>query len=499
MSFNFKTSGGEGGKSGSSAPFSFGSKTPSKKDEGITSDNQSGNVFGGKPNNQAVPSFASFGNSTAGFGASNTNQSTEKPKTTSGFSFGQSKSANGGSTTATNTTATTTEKVGGGGFAFGNKSSTGFGLKPKEDKNESGGDSGAPSKLSFGSPTTGLGIRKKDSKDDSADSNATTRLPPPPLAFAGFGATSNKAVNEAAPTGTEKASVGGSKSFSFKPPPAPSTSDTPDTDAATTVPSDPKPAKASFGGFAGFATKKDSGEQKAATNSEGGESQPKATFSLTNKSQDSKVVTVADSVDKKKDDKSYPFSNKTLKDTIALWKAELEEDVKNYQKQAERVKMWDQQLRENQKVLNALVDTVHRLYLDQETLWNNIDQISELQCDIDRDLNELSLEVDKELEALDIQPTEASYIREQIYTRASDVDLHLTQMREGVEKIVAELNEARGGEEAGKGSSDLSKILKVLNVHNDSLTFIESRSSHLERDARGLLRQMENLSFARYA
>ena len=66
----------------------------------------------------------------------------------------------------------------------------------------------------------------------------------------------------------------------------------------------------------------------------------------------------------------------TLQELVTKWKAELEEDVINYQKQAERVKKWDEQLRDNQKVLNNLVDTVHRLYVDQDDIATNIQQIS---------------------------------------------------------------------------------------------------------------------------
>ena len=44
-------------------------------------------------------------------------------------------------------------------------------------------------------------------------------------------------------------------------------------------------------------------------------------------------------------------SKMALQEVITKWKAELEEDVLNYQKQSERVKQWDTQLRENQKVL----------------------------------------------------------------------------------------------------------------------------------------------------
>lgn len=192
------------------------------------------------------------------------------------------------------------------------------------------------------------------------------------------------------------------------------------------------------------------------------------------------------------------FSKKTLQEVVNKWKCELEEDVLNYQKQAERVKKWDEQLRENQRVMNDLVDTVHRLYIDQDDLADNIQQISEFQDDLDMDLNELSEQVDKELEKMgDLQPDEALYMREQIYTRASDLDHHLTQMHSNLESIVTDFNEARGGgedsAEALDGSSDISKILKVLNVHNDSLSFIEAKSRQLKHDADALSRQMVNM------
>ena len=80
------------------------------------------------------------------------------------------------------------------------------------------------------------------------------------------------------------------------------------------------------------------------------------------------------------------------------------------------------------------------------------------------------------------QPDEALYAREQIYTRATDLDHHLTQvfcnnyynlqkmttilyilkMHSNLESIITDFNEARGGDEdnikALDGASDVGKV-----------------------------------------
>lgn len=54
---------------------------------------------------------------------------------------------------------------------------------------------------------------------------------------------------------------------------------------------------------------------------------------------------------------------------------QLERDIEEYARQSDKVAMWDNQLRENQKLLNSLMDSVHRILVDQEDLDGSIQAI----------------------------------------------------------------------------------------------------------------------------
>jgi len=130
-----------------------------------------------------------------------------------------------------------------------------------------------------------------------------------------------------------------------------------------------------------------------------------------------------------------------VKSLIQQWYRELAEDALEFEAQAQRVGVWDQQLRENQKVsaavspwsmfppadapadafLTALsnlflhsfssitqaledtVDNVHRIMSSQGDLKQACDTIEAYQAELDADLAALSENLDLELEALQLQ------------------------------------------------------------------------------------------------
>lgn len=53
---------------------------------------------------------------------------------------------------------------------------------------------------------------------------------------------------------------------------------------------------------------------------------------------------------------SFSVSTLTVDGIISKWETQLRKDLEEYQRQSERVAMWDQQLRENQKVKNPCVN-----------------------------------------------------------------------------------------------------------------------------------------------
>lgn len=226
-------------------------------------------------------------------------------------------------------------------------------------------------------------------------------------------------------------------------------------------------------------------------------------------------------------------STLTVDGIINKWENQLRKDVEEYQRQSERVAMWDQQLRENQKMLNGLMDSVHRILADQEDLDGCIEAIEAYQRELDTELDSLSQDVDKYIETVQLEPDEGTYSREQIYSLAIDLDQHLTavssssfshsttlisplfhsilllphnpcwQINENLDKIIEGYNEGKNNLLTSSNTSNnnsgnkivkvnfvvnilvvivdqinsiLVQILKILNTHQDSLTWIDSKS-----------------------
>lgn len=195
-----------------------------------------------------------------------------------------------------------------------------------------------------------------------------------------------------------------------------------------------------------------------------------------------------------------------VKGIIQKWYKELSEDASVFEEQAQRVGIWDQQLRDNQTRLETMVDDVHRIMSAQADLKASCDTIEAYQAELENDLNNLNSSLDVELDDLDTQePTADDCERERTYLLAEELTATLNQMEQNLKKVINNLNKADGDKESGRGAivdsssnssgldmsassstggvnNSIEKIVSVLNNHHESLVWLDDKSRAMQRD-----------------
>src|SRR3546814_2591211 len=78
---------------------------------------------------------------------------------------------------------------------------------------------------------------------------------------------------------------------------------------------------------------------------------------------------------------------------LARWQDELEQELQEFTKQAEKVAQWDKHLRDNHYEIDALADHVQRLITAQTDLTDEVSKIESYQAGLDKQLEELEKEV----------------------------------------------------------------------------------------------------------
>ena len=147
-----------------------------------------------------------------------------------------------------------------------------------------------------------------------------------------------------------------------------------------------------------------------------------------------------------------------VRSIIQLWHKELAEDAEKFQEQAQRVSIWDNQLRENQRSLEDIVEGVHKLMATQQDLKSSIDSIEAYQNDLETELSNLSEDLDLEIEKMQLQePTDDDLERERSYLLAEDLNHSLNQMESSIKKIVTDLN-MKSDTSAGDASHPVAKV-----------------------------------------
>ena len=107
-------------------------------------------------------------------------------------------------------------------------------------------------------------------------------------------------------------------------------------------------------------------------------------------------------------------------------------------------------------------------------------------------MQQLEKSVDKMYESQDQMPVAADIEREQTLQLSVDVDDQLNSMTTTLKETVEKLNKAQ--DDVADENNPMVQIMKVLNVHHNSLQWIESTSGRINSEIAQLSRKLQNSS-----
>ncbi|KDO15930.1 hypothetical protein SPRG_18530, partial [Saprolegnia parasitica CBS 223.65] len=183
------------------------------------------------------------------------------------------------------------------------------------------------------------------------------------------------------------------------------------------------------------------------------------------------------------------YKDKTVEDIINMWSEQLENHAMAFTNEAVRVSHWDAELMENQKKLGDLAIDVRRLQMAQKELNANLDTISAYQLELDATLETLESSVDKLFENHRQIPDTADIERERGLQLSVDIDNQLTMMSTALKETIDRLNQSQAQED--ESANPMAQILKVLNVHHNSLVWIDGNATKLATDMASIAKKLQ--------
>jgi len=165
-----------------------------------------------------------------------------------------------------------------------------------------------------------------------------------------------------------------------------------------------------------------------------------------------------------------------MEEAVNKWTMELEEQEKVFLNQATQVNAWDRLLVSNGDKISELNEALERVKLDQQRLDHEIDFIVSQQRELEEMLTPLEGSVEQSVNMAGQQ--HADMEREHTYQLAETTDAQLKQMAEDLKEVIDHLNTSTNSQDS---SDPLNQIGKILNVHMDSLNWIDQQTSQVQR------------------
>jgi len=181
---------------------------------------------------------------------------------------------------------------------------------------------------------------------------------------------------------------------------------------------------------------------------------------------------------------------KTIEDIVNKWSGNLEIHVREFNKFAGEVAVWDRALIENGNDLAALHSHVLAAEREQNDIDQALDHIEQQQKDLTAALDTYEQSTQEilgsqggNLRGLDTGPADTE--RDKNYMLAADLHTHLddlsgslTQMIESVNAL--SLTSASGTTDGSSGEDPMSQIAQILSTHLESLQWIDGAVREVE-------------------
>ncbi|KAK2466328.1 hypothetical protein APHAL10511_001970 [Amanita phalloides] len=169
---------------------------------------------------------------------------------------------------------------------------------------------------------------------------------------------------------------------------------------------------------------------------------------------------------------------KTIEEIVNRWSSELETYVKEFNKFAGEVAVWDRGLIENSKNIAALHSHVSAAEREQNDINQSLDHIEQQQKDLANTLDayeKIALEIlggqGAGLRALDTGPADTE--RDKNYMLATDLHTQLDDLSSSLSQMIDSVNALSLPGDATSTDDPMSQIAQILSNHLESLQWID--------------------------
>ncbi|XP_028399722.1 nuclear pore glycoprotein p62-like isoform X3 [Dendronephthya gigantea] len=173
---------------------------------------------------------------------------------------------------------------------------------------------------------------------------------------------------------------------------------------------------------------------------------------------------------------SQKYTYKQLEDQVNKWNIELEDMERAFLEQAAQVNVADRELMENGEKITLLNNEVERAKAEQNRLDQELDFLVSQQNELEDMLKPLEESVKQHSSDHTQEPDRE---REKIYTMAEKCDGQLKGMVQDLREIIDYLNSTNANQQ--QEDNPVIQIAKILNVHMDSLQWIDQNSALLQK------------------
>ncbi|KAF9075981.1 Nsp1-like C-terminal region-domain-containing protein [Rhodocollybia butyracea] len=177
---------------------------------------------------------------------------------------------------------------------------------------------------------------------------------------------------------------------------------------------------------------------------------------------------------------------KTIEEIVNKWSNDLETHVKEFNKFAAEVSVWDRALIENSNTLAALYSHVLAAEREQAEVDQSLDHIEQQQRDLAATLDAYEKVTEEifggqggSLRALDTGPADTE--RDKNYMLATDLQTHLDDLSGSLTQMIDAVNGLSMPSGNEKTQEDpMAQISQILSSHLDSLQWIDGAVREIE-------------------
>lgn len=183
------------------------------------------------------------------------------------------------------------------------------------------------------------------------------------------------------------------------------------------------------------------------------------------------------------------LKGKTIEEIVNKWSSELENHVREFNKFAAEVAVWDRALMENGNNLAALYSHVVAVEREQTDIEQTLDHIEQQQRDLSTTLDAYERSTEEilgtqggSLRSLDTGPADTE--RDKNYVLATELHAHLDDLSTSLTQMIDSVNtlslSATNNLSPHSGDDPMIQISQILNSHLESLQWIDGAVREVE-------------------